>query len=76
MSKHKSTFLEFALPLIIGVAAGCVAGVLFAPGSGKTIRQKVAKNIKAAGDLIKDGVEIMADEAEQELEAPARPMDS
>ena len=43
MSKNKSAFLEFTVPLIIGVAAGCIAGVLFAPGSGKTIRQKSRK---------------------------------
>lgn len=68
MSKNKSAFLEFTIPLIIGVAAGCIAGVLFAPGSGKTIRQKVAKNIKAAGDLIKDGVESMAAAADEPTE--------
>ncbi len=68
MSKNKSAFLEFTIPLIIGLAAGCIAGVLFAPGSGKTIRQKVAKNIKAAGDVIKEGVEIMVESADEPTE--------
>jgi gas vesicle protein len=69
MSNHKSSLLEFAVPLIIGVAAGCVAGVLLAPAGGKTIRQKIKKEIKLAGELIKDGVEILADEADKNIEA-------
>jgi gas vesicle protein len=68
MSKSKSSLLELAVPLIIGVAAGCVAGVLLAPGSGKTIRQKIKKEIKLAGELIKDSVEIMANEADKNIE--------
>ena len=53
---------ESIVALVGGLAAGAVIGILFAPGSGKAVRGKIADNLK---ELIG-----LADEGSAVIEAP------
>ena len=71
MSNDKNSILEIALPFVIGAAAGCLLGVLFAPERGKKTRHIIQKEINKAGDMVKDNYEKIAKEAGKGIEAIA-----
>ena len=56
--EDQGTKINFFKGLVIGSALGALAGILFAPKSGKELRS----DIKKKGDkIVKDGKEIYAD---------------
>lgn len=40
--------------LLVGLAAGVVVGILFAPDKGNETREKLTESIKDAGECMKD----------------------
>ncbi len=71
MSNDKNSILEIALTFVIGAAAGCIVGILFAPASGKKTRHNIQKEINKAGEMVKDNYEKIAKEAGKGIEAIA-----
>jgi len=58
MEEYEKTKFYFLKGLLIGSAVGALAGILFAPKSGKELRS----DIRTKGNkIIKDGKEIYAD---------------
>jgi len=58
MAEHEKPQVHFFMGLLIGGALGAVAGILFAPKSGKELRS----DIKEKGiEVLKDGREIYSD---------------
>jgi gas vesicle protein len=58
MEEQEGTKVNFFKGLLIGGALGALAGVLFAPKSGKELRSDIKKK---GNKIIKDGQEIYAD---------------
>jgi gas vesicle protein len=71
MSNDKNSVLEIALTFVIGAAAGCLLGILFAPAGGKKTRHNIQKEINKAGEMVKDNYEKIAKEAGKGVEAIA-----
>ena len=71
MSNDKNSVLEIALSFVIGAAAGCLLGILFAPAGGKKTRHNIQKEINKAGEMVKDNYEKIAKEAGNGIEAIA-----
>jgi gas vesicle protein len=69
MSNDKSSFLGIALTFLIGAAAGCIVGILFAPAGGKKTRHDIQKEINKAGEMVKENYEKIAKEAGKGIEA-------
>ncbi|MFH2119982.1 MAG: YtxH domain-containing protein [Pseudomonadota bacterium] len=58
MAEHEKPQCHFVMGLLIGSALGALAGIFFAPKSGKELRS----DIKELGsEVLKDGREIYAD---------------
>ena len=49
----------------IGVAAGAVVALLYAPQSGVKTRRQVRRSFRQAGDYVKDTAETIGDQAEK-----------
>jgi len=49
----------------IGVAAGAVVALLYAPQSGEKTRRQLRRNIEDAGDYLKDAADNISDRAEK-----------
>jgi gas vesicle protein len=60
-----SHFWDSLLTFAIGAAAGFVAGILFAPASGKETRKKIKEQAVKTGEAAKDSYEKIAKEAEK-----------
>jgi gas vesicle protein len=60
-----SHFWDSLLTFVVGAAAGFVAGLLFAPASGKETRKKIKDQAVKSGDAAKEGYEKIAKEAEK-----------
>lgn len=60
MSNDKNSILEIALTFVIGAAAGCIVGILFAPAGGKKTRHKIQKEINKTGEKAKEIYEKIA----------------
>jgi gas vesicle protein len=71
MSNDRNSILETALIFAVGVAAGCVVGILFAPERGKKTRHNIQKEIDKAGEMVKDNFEKISKEAGKGIEAMA-----
>jgi gas vesicle protein len=71
MSNDKNSILNIALAFVIAAAAGCIAGILFAPAGGKKTRHNIQKEINKAGEMVKDNYDKIAKEAEKGIEALA-----
>lgn len=65
MSDDKNSVLGVALIFVIGAAAGYIAGILFAPASGKKTRQKIQEEINKTGEKAKETYDKIAKEAEK-----------
>ncbi len=61
----KNSVLEIAVPFLIGVTAGFVLGILFAPASGKETREKIGDEIGKGTEKAKEGFEKVSKEAEK-----------
>jgi gas vesicle protein len=60
-------FWDSLLTFVAGAAAGFIAGILFAPASGKETRLKIKDQAAKTGEAAKDGYEKIAQEAEKGL---------
>jgi gas vesicle protein len=60
-----SHFWDSLLTFMAGAAAGFIAGVLFAPASGKETRKKIKEQAAKTGEVAKDGYEKIAKETEK-----------
>lgn len=60
-------FWDSLLTFMAGAAAGFIAGILFAPASGKETRLKIKDQATKTGEAAKDGYEKIAQEAEKGL---------
>lgn len=66
-NSQDSHFWDSLLTFMAGAAAGFVAGILFAPASGKETRKKIKDQAAKTGEAAKDGYEKIAQEAEKGL---------
>jgi gas vesicle protein len=60
-----SHFWDSLLTFMAGAATGFIAGILFAPASGKETRQKIKDQAAKTGEVAKEGYEKIAKEAEK-----------
>jgi gas vesicle protein len=60
-----SHFWDSLLTFMAGAAAGFIAGVLFAPASGKETRKKIKEQAAKTGEVAKEGYEKIAKETEK-----------
>ncbi len=60
-------FWDSLLTFAVGAAAGFIAGILFAPASGKETRKKIKDQAVKAGEAAKEGYDKVAKEAEKSL---------
>lgn len=66
-NSQESHFWDSLLTFMAGAAAGFIAGILFAPASGKETRKKIKDQAVKTGEAAKDGYEKIAQEAEKGL---------
>lgn len=66
-NSQESHFWDSLLTFMAGAAAGFIAGILFAPASGKETRKKIKDQAVKTGEVAKDGYEKIAQEAEKGL---------
>src|SRR5512136_3423150 len=60
-------FWDSLLTFMAGAAAGFIAGILFAPASGKETRKKIKDQAAKTGEAAKESYEKIAKEAEKSL---------
>ncbi len=65
MGDNNSHFWDSLLTFMAGAAAGFIAGVLFAPASGKETRKKIKEQAAKTGEAAKEGYEKIAKETEK-----------
>ena len=58
MAEHEKPQCHFCMGLLIGGALGALAGILFAPKSGKELRSDLKEK---GSEILKDGKEVYAD---------------
>ena len=58
MAEHEKPQCYFVMGLLIGSALGALAGIFFAPKSGKELRSDIKELVS---EVLKDGREIYAD---------------
>ena len=58
-------FWDSLLTFMAGAAAGFIAGILFAPASGKETRKKIKDQAVKTGEAAKEGYEKITKEAEK-----------
>lgn len=66
-NSHDTHFWDSLLTFVAGAAAGFIAGILFAPASGKETRLKIKDQAAKTGEAAKEGYEKIAQEAEKGL---------
>ena len=71
MSNNRNSIIDTALTFAIGVGAGCIIGILFAPARGQKTRHNIQKEIDKAGEMVKDNFEKITKEAGKGIEALA-----
>jgi gas vesicle protein len=54
MSNERNPLLEIAVALAIGVGAGYLIGILFAPAGGEKTRKMIQEEINKTGDKAKE----------------------
>ena len=54
MSNERNPIIEIAVALAVGVGAGYLIGILFAPAGGKKTRHMIQKEINKTGDKAKE----------------------
>lgn len=54
MSNERSPVIEVTVALAIGVAAGYLIGILFAPAGGKKTRHMIQEEINKTGEKAKE----------------------
>ena len=64
---NNNHFWDSLLTFMAGAAAGFIAGILFAPASGKETRQKIKEQAVKTGEVAKEGYEKIAKEAEKSI---------
>jgi len=62
-----SHFWDSLLTFVAGAAAGFIAGVMFAPASGKETRKKIKEQAAKTGEVAKEGYEKLAKETEKSI---------
>jgi gas vesicle protein len=62
MSNDQNLALGVAVTFVIGAAAGYIAGILFAPASGKETRKKIHEEINKTGEKAKETYDKIAKE--------------
>lgn len=60
-------FWDSLLTFVAGAAAGFIAGVMFAPASGKETRKKIKEQAAKTGEVAKEGYEKLAKETEKSI---------
>ena len=65
MGDNNSHFWDSLLTFVAGAAAGFIAGVLFAPASGKETRKKIKDQAAKTGEAAKESYEKIAKETEK-----------
>jgi len=66
-NNHENHFWDSLLTFMAGAAAGFIAGILFAPASGKETRKKIKEQAVKTGESAKENYEKIAHEAEKGL---------
>jgi len=64
---NNNHFWDSLLTFMAGAAAGFIAGILFAPASGKETRKKIKDQAVKTGEAAKEGYEKIAKEAEKSI---------
>jgi gas vesicle protein len=62
---RENSFWSSLLTFVAGAATGFIAGILFAPASGKETRKKIKDQAAKTGEAAKEGYEKIAKEAEK-----------
>jgi gas vesicle protein len=65
MGEHEKPQCDFFMGLLIGGALGALAGILFAPKSGKELRSDIKEK---GSEVLKDGKEIYSDASKKAKE--------
>ncbi|MCI4444871.1 MAG: YtxH domain-containing protein [Candidatus Aminicenantes bacterium] len=60
-----SRFVDSLLTFLAGAATGFILGILFAPASGKETRKKLKEQALKSQELVKEGYQKVAREAEK-----------
>jgi gas vesicle protein len=66
-SSGSKMIISFGAGLIIGAAAGAVAGVLFAPDKGTETRKKISDKTKSLKNDLSDKIESIRETIESKL---------
>ncbi|NOU48541.1 MAG: YtxH domain-containing protein [Bacteroidales bacterium] len=67
MNTSKSNIKTFLTGLLVGAAAGAIAGILFAPDKGSETRRKFAEKAKKFKDDLPDQIEALKTAIDQKL---------
>ena len=67
MSKPGSNSRTFIFGLLVGAAAGAIAGILLAPDKGSETRRKVSEKARELKDSLPDQLETLKARIEQKL---------
>ncbi|MCP2520787.1 YtxH domain-containing protein [Candidatus Aminicenantes bacterium AC-335-A11] len=63
-----SRFLETTLAFLLGAVTGAILGLLFAPTSGRELRERISTSAAKTGEKIKEGYGKIAEEAGKGLQ--------
>jgi len=67
-SNKDSRVLETTLAFLLGAVTGAILGLLFAPTSGRELREKIGTSAVKTGEKIKEGYGKIAEEAGKGIE--------
>jgi gas vesicle protein len=67
MNTSKSNIKTFLTGLLVGAAAGAIAGILLAPDKGSETRRKFAEKAKKFKDDLPDQIEALKTAIDQKL---------
>lgn len=67
MNTSKSNIKTFLTGLLVGAAAGAIAGILLAPDKGSETRRKFAEKAKKFKDNLPDQIEALKTAIDQKL---------
>ncbi len=57
--------LKFWAVFTVGVAAGAIVALIYAPQTGERTRKQIRRKLEDAGDYLKDATENLGDHAEK-----------